>query len=79
MDKHLEQIYKVRNYIRRYGMDDYVTRYMNDNNIHLCDIEEVISSLVGKITQLEKSNKSKLFFNTLTGKDKPSLLERRVE
>ena len=27
-------------------MDDYITRYMNDNNIHLCDIEEVTSSSV---------------------------------
>lgn len=78
MEQHLEQIYKTRSYIRRYGMDDYITRYMNDNNIHLRDIEEVTSSLVDEITQLEKSNKSKPFFNTLTGKDKPSLLERRV-
>lgn len=76
MEQHLEQIYKTRSYIRRYGMDNYITRYMNDNNIHFCDIEEVTSSF----RTCNTSDKTKQpFFNTLTGKDKPSLLERRAE
>lgn len=78
MDKHLEQIYKTRSYIQRYGMDNYITRYMNDNNIHFCDIEEVTSSLNGEIAKFS-IEQPKPFFNTLTGKDKPSLLERRIK